>query len=304
METRKVQVTGGSTYTVSLPKTWATENEIASGATVEIYSRDDTLIITPQRESAHQNGTLDIGALGGEQLTQAVLTMYVSGFDVIRLEANRVTTEQRRSIRSAIQGLIGVEIVDEQAEFVVIQDLLDSSELSIVNAVTRMRLIATSMLEDAVTALVDNDADMAQDVIERDDDVDRLSSSSSRGSSGRRFDRHARRRNSVFRGRTVSISIRVRDSSNASPITLSRSVGSRSISMIFQRRWPLPCVSFMRMQRQRWINRWTRSSPRMAMRRTNSAPTCSNPFARSTNTPAVSTTCSANSIPPRPSRSD
>ena len=174
METRKVQVTGGSTYTVSLPKTWATENEIASGATVEIYSRDDTLIITPQRESTHQNGTLDIGALGGEQLTQAVLTMYVSGFDVIRLEANRVTTEQRRSIRSAIQGLIGVEIVDEQAEFVVIQDLLDSSELSIVNAVTRMRLIATSMLEDAVTALVDNDADMAQDVIERDDDVDRL----------------------------------------------------------------------------------------------------------------------------------
>ena len=174
METRKVQVTGGSTYTVSLPKTWATANDIASGSTVEIYSSDDTLIITPQRESSHNKGTLDIGALDGEQLTQAVLTMYVSGFDVIRLEATRVTTEQRRAIRTAIQGLIGVEIVDEQTGSVVIQDLLDSSELSIVNAVTRMRLIATSMLEDAVTALVDNDADMAQDVIERDDDVDRL----------------------------------------------------------------------------------------------------------------------------------
>ena len=51
---------------------------------------------------------------------------------------------------------------------------MDSSELSIVNAVTRMRLIATSMLEDAGTALVENDDDIAQDVIERDDDVDRL----------------------------------------------------------------------------------------------------------------------------------
>jgi phosphate uptake regulator len=56
----------------------------------------------------------------------------------------------------------------------VIRDLLDSSELSIHNAVTRMRLIALSMLEDAITALAEDDDDMARDVIQRDDDVDRL----------------------------------------------------------------------------------------------------------------------------------
>jgi phosphate uptake regulator len=37
-----------------------------------------------------------------------------------------------------------------------------------------MRLIALSMLEDAVTAIRENDDSLAQDVIERDDDVDRL----------------------------------------------------------------------------------------------------------------------------------
>ncbi|QSX00308.1 phosphate uptake regulator PhoU [Haloterrigena alkaliphila] len=174
METRKVQVTGGSTYTVSLPKGWATENGVSSGSTVEIYSEDDTLLVTPQSETDRQEGSLDVSSLADEQLVRAVLTMYVSGFDVIRLEASRITTDQRRAIRSAVQGLVGVEVVEEGAESVVIQDLLDSSELSIVNAVTRMRLIATSMLEDAVTALVENDDDIAQDVIERDDDVDRL----------------------------------------------------------------------------------------------------------------------------------
>ncbi|WP_049921781.1 phosphate uptake regulator PhoU [Halopiger djelfimassiliensis] len=174
METRKVQVTGGSTYTVSLPKEWATENGISSGSTVEIYSEDDTLLVTPQSDADHQEGTLDVSALADEQLVRAVLTMYVSGFDIIHLEANRITTDQRRAIRSAIQGLIGVEVVEEQTDRVVVQDLLDSSELSIVNAITRMRLIATSMLEDAITALVENDDDIAADVIERDDDVDRL----------------------------------------------------------------------------------------------------------------------------------
>ncbi|MFA9425735.1 PhoU domain-containing protein [Natronorubrum sp. A-ect3] len=174
METRKVQVTGGSTYTVSLPKTWAIDNDISSGATVEIYAEDDMLLVTPQRETDHQEGHLDVSTLEDEQLTRAVLTMYVSGFDIIRLEAGRITTAQRRAIRSAIQGLIGVEVVEESADCVVVQDLLDSSELSIVNAVTRMRLISTSMLEDAIHALVENDDERAIDVVERDDDVDRL----------------------------------------------------------------------------------------------------------------------------------
>jgi phosphate uptake regulator len=37
-----------------------------------------------------------------------------------------------------------------------------------------MRLIASSMLEDAVEALAADDEDLARDVIQRDDDVDRL----------------------------------------------------------------------------------------------------------------------------------
>jgi phosphate uptake regulator len=55
-----------------------------------------------------------------------------------------------------------------------LQDLLDSSELSVHNAITRMRLVSLTMLEDAVEALIENDDALAQDVIERDDDVDRL----------------------------------------------------------------------------------------------------------------------------------
>jgi phosphate uptake regulator len=174
METRKVQVTGGSTYTVSLPKTWATDNGVSAGSVIEFYPEEGSLLLTPKSEGERIEGTLDISNLVGEQLTRAVMTMYVSGFDIIRLTSSRITTDQRRAIREATQGLVGVEVLEETGSSVVIQDLLDSSELSIHNAVTRMRLIAKSMLEDAVRALVENDADLAQDVIERDDDVDRL----------------------------------------------------------------------------------------------------------------------------------
>jgi len=174
METRKVQVTGGSTYTVSLPKDWATANDVSAGSVVEFHSEEDILLLSPRREEDRERGSIDIDGLQGDQLTRAVMTMYVSGFDVIEFEAPRVTASQRRTIREATQGLVGLEVIEETGDRVVLQDLLDSSELSVHNAITRMRLVSLTMLSDAVTALVENDDELAHDVIERDDDVDRL----------------------------------------------------------------------------------------------------------------------------------
>ncbi|MFD1571726.1 phosphate signaling complex PhoU family protein [Halorubrum laminariae] len=174
METRKVQVTGGSTYTVSIPKTWATDNDVEAGTEIEFHPDGDSLFLTPQSESERTRGTLDISDLSGQALARAVTTMYVSGFDTIELTSPDLTTEQRSMIRDAVQSLVGLEVLEETRDTVVIQDLLDSSELSIHNAVTRMRLISLSMLEDAIAALSDHDHDLARDVIGRDDDLDRL----------------------------------------------------------------------------------------------------------------------------------
>jgi len=175
METRKVQVTGGSTYTVSLPKDWATANDVSAGSIVEFHAEEDLLLLAPRREEDRVEGTLTVDGLESDhELTRAVMTMYVSGFDVIRLEATRISAEQRRIIRDATQGLVGLEMIEETSDRVVLQDLLDSSELSVHNAITRMRLVSLTMLSDAVEALIEDDADLAQDVMQRDDDVDRL----------------------------------------------------------------------------------------------------------------------------------
>jgi len=174
METRKVQVTGGSTYTVSLPKEWATANDVSSGSTVEFHAEDDILLLRPRQEEERTHGDLDVGGLEGSELRRAVMTMYVNGFDVITLTTDRMTADQRRTIRDATQALVGLEVIEERPNEIVLQDLLDSSELSLENAVTRMQLVALTMLEDAVEALVTDDDELAHDIIERDDDVDRL----------------------------------------------------------------------------------------------------------------------------------
>ncbi|GAD53733.1 phosphate regulatory protein-like [Halarchaeum acidiphilum MH1-52-1] len=174
MERRKVQVTGGSTFTVSIPKDWARDHDVGAGDEIAFHPDSGSLLLSPVSEDETQRGTFDISGMEGDALTRTVMTMYVSGFDVLVLEAKRITSDQRRVVRNATQGLVGLEVLEETSDRIVVQDLLDSSELSIHNAVRRMRLIALSMLDDAVTALCENDHDMAADVIERDDDVDRL----------------------------------------------------------------------------------------------------------------------------------
>jgi len=174
MERRKVQVTGGSTFTVSIPKDWARTNDVSAGDEMVFHEDGQSLLVQPVRGDEPIRGTFDISGLDGDHLMRTVMTMYVSGFDVLELESDRITADQRRVIRNATQSLVGLEVLEETGNRVVIQDLLDSSELSIHNAVRRMRLIATSMLDDAVTAVVEGDEDLARDVTERDDDVDRL----------------------------------------------------------------------------------------------------------------------------------
>ncbi|MFB6174144.1 MAG: AbrB/MazE/SpoVT family DNA-binding domain-containing protein, partial [Halobacteriales archaeon] len=107
METRKVQVTGGSTYTVSIPKQWANDHGVEGGSTVAFYLENDALVLTPRRREGSVEGTLDVTGLEGDDLVRAVITMYVSGFDVIALEADRISADQRRAIREATQSLVG-----------------------------------------------------------------------------------------------------------------------------------------------------------------------------------------------------
>lgn len=174
METRKVQITGGSTFTVSIPKSWATSHDISAGTEIELHPEGDALLLVPQRQRNGTEGTLSITGLTGADLARAVVTMYVSGFDKIRLETDSITPEQRRIVRDASQSMVGLEVIEETGTYVLLQDLLDSSELSIHNAITRMRLIALTMLEDAVRSVSETDHRLAQDVVDRDDDVDRL----------------------------------------------------------------------------------------------------------------------------------
>ncbi len=175
---RRVQVTGGSTFIVSLPKSWAKANGLAAGDTLALApAADGSLRVEPARRHRRepQKATLDAEQLSGEALLRRLIGAYLAGNDVIEVSTpGRFTKAQRESIRRFTRICAGPEILEETARRVLLKDLVDPREVTPSNVLTRIYLIARSMVRDAVDALEADDAPLAQDVRARDDDVDRL----------------------------------------------------------------------------------------------------------------------------------
>lgn len=176
IETRKVQQTGGSTYIVSLPKQWAEKVGIETGMRVSLQAQPDgKLLIDPILEKREiKTKRIDVTGCEVKALERDIIAAYLHGYDRIELSSERILAEQKQTIRKVCYKLIGPEIIEESTNCVVIQDLLNPNELPIKKGVQRMFLIAESMQKDAVRALKTIDYDLALDVSQRDDEVDRL----------------------------------------------------------------------------------------------------------------------------------
>jgi phosphate uptake regulator len=110
-----------------------------------------------------------------EHLTRKLIGAYLVGYNVIEVRSkDRMEPEAKSAIREFSRLAIGPEVVEETANSVIMHDLSDPIELPQEKCVRRMHLIVRSMHADAIEALCEEDKGLAEDVIDRDTDVDRL----------------------------------------------------------------------------------------------------------------------------------
>jgi phosphate uptake regulator len=175
METRKVQLTGGSTYTVSLPKGWAGDHGIEAGVQLHLYPHEDGSIEV--RPAPSGDGVRNVRAAVGDQSPVAIETtveiLYAVGVDECTLEADGgFDRDQREAIESAAGRLLGLEIFEADPERFVLRTLLRTVDVSVRQSVDQLRLTTLSMHRTAVSAAVDGGR--AEHVLDRAQDASRL----------------------------------------------------------------------------------------------------------------------------------
>jgi phosphate uptake regulator len=179
MELRKLQVTGGSTHVVSLPKKWIDRNKLGRSDTVAIHEEPDgSLLLIPHSEAKSESRTLTVDLPDNpphEEVIRRLVGAYLAGADEIQVRSpGKMDPKVRDIIRSVSRSLVGVEIQDEGAQSLTLMDLVGVADMDLRKTLTRMQRIARLMFDDAMKALESRDASAAKDVARRDDELDRL----------------------------------------------------------------------------------------------------------------------------------
>lgn len=177
-ESRKVQKTGTSTITVSLPKSWIDSNNIKAGDSVNMCITDDgTLCIDAgeRKKSTPAKSIIEVDEGEAEHLGRKLIGAYLAGFDIIEVKSKeRIDLEMKHVIKAFSRLVIGPEVIEETSNSITLHDLSDPVELPQKKCVRRMHLLVGSMYKDAITSYVSLDSALAEDVIDRDQDIDRL----------------------------------------------------------------------------------------------------------------------------------
>jgi phosphate uptake regulator len=183
-EQRKLQVTGGSTFILSLPKEWVTRNQLRKGGLMVLREQDDgSLSIAPSKlEKQGRRDEAFIRVLPNDNpdaVMRKAISAYLVGYDILHIRTQGqqpLAVGLRNYLKNFARNyLVGTEIVTDAPTDLVLQILLNYPELSVESALRRMAIIATSMHREAVGCLENLDYSAAKAVINTDREVNRFS---------------------------------------------------------------------------------------------------------------------------------
>ncbi len=181
-ETRKIQFTGKSSYIVSLPKQWIMELGLKQGDQIRMIRKSSSTLelYPPKFETRIQkkdDATIEIDLEEESAIVRKLISLYFLGFKTINVKpkSGRLSPSQRNAVKEAVKRmLMGSEIISDSSGGITIQVLVNLLELSVDGAFKRMIHLAKSMSSDAILAVKENNLDLAEEVINTDDEVDRF----------------------------------------------------------------------------------------------------------------------------------
>ena len=177
-EVRRLQITGGSTYIVSLPKKWVTQHGLKPRDEVRIEWRPSgSLRLNAETTSIRKRRKVDIqlDEIGSEFLYDHLIGAYLSGAHRIRLSSKKaIKRSDRRKIRQFIQNTRGIEISNESDYIIEMITLLNTSEMPLHSSINRMYLIVSSQIRDISETLSGGDKSLLEDSGDREKEVDAL----------------------------------------------------------------------------------------------------------------------------------
>lgn len=176
VETRKVQLTGGTTLTVSLPKAWADRVGLRTGDRIAFHAVEgNALQLRPVGEleqRAPVRERIDASGLTPRMLEQRVIGLYVAGCDIIDVVG--LTPAALEAVGTLPRRLSGLEAVRQGPDWITLQDFMDARNFDVAAAFDRMYATASGIHRAALAAIAKMTPPPLAEARARNEEVERL----------------------------------------------------------------------------------------------------------------------------------
>jgi phosphate uptake regulator len=172
---RKIQQTPTGTFFVCLPRDWANQNGLKKGTLVSLdVANDGKLLVDAKYTSEPTIKTTTLTA--GPYLGREIVGRYLLGYDTIDIVAkDRIDSSSRSIIKSTANSLSGLEIFEETSSMISLHSLIQQpSGLIPEKILHRNHVIVAGMTRDAANSFLYGDVELANSVIDRDAESNRL----------------------------------------------------------------------------------------------------------------------------------
>ena len=181
MESRRVQRAGYSSLSVSLPIDWAKEVGLKKGDMIFLTREKDNSLRLMVNEQAIKKEEAEEFVVKSDLCTEKgmleriIVGNYVIGRDALRIvSSTRIQSQHIQETRGIIRKLIGMSMVEEAKNMIFLQCSIDPVKFKIDMLIRRLSIIALTMSEEAIQAVADFNPQLAEDVIQREDEANAM----------------------------------------------------------------------------------------------------------------------------------
>ena len=179
-KTRSLIRIGRSSLAVTVPKKWAERLGLEEGDPVYVQ-QDPTgklvISVSPEKEAiAALEGVAEVGRGKEESVERIIIAYYQAGYFRIRIRfiGGRITARLRNTVRKSIGRLVGLEIIDEGSDYIVLETIVDAAAMRLDKVLSRMEILVVNSANDLYDFSVTGDKEILKTIIERDEDIDKF----------------------------------------------------------------------------------------------------------------------------------
>ncbi len=175
MDYRKLIKFGNSSHVISIPNTWIRKNKLKKGDLLYFTeSKDGGIYLNPKEiiyESKDKEIKIDVYGKEIGLISKEILAAYINNYKMIYLFGKDLF-KKNDEIKKNLSNLMGMEIMEETSDHLVVKDFLDINTISIEDIIKKIDIITRSLIADSKLSVNINNY---ENIYQRDQQVNKLS---------------------------------------------------------------------------------------------------------------------------------